>query len=60
MPKAEETYDFAIIGGGLFGVYSALYLAEQGCRVVLIEKEKQLMTKASTVVIIIHEASPLH
>jgi len=49
MPKAEETYDFAIIGGGLFGVYSALYLAEQGCRVVLIEKEKQLMTKASIV-----------
>lgn len=49
MTKSRETYDFAIIGGGLFGVYAALYLAEQGCQVVLVEKEKQLMTKASIV-----------
>ncbi len=49
MANPKETYDFAIIGGGLFGVYAALYLAEQGCYVVLIEKEKQLMAKASIV-----------
>lgn len=49
MGKGLETYDFAIIGGGLFGVYASLYLAKQGLRVLLLEKEKQLMTKASVV-----------
>ena len=49
MARHRETYDFAIIGGGLFGVYAALFLAEKGCRVVLVEKEKQLMAKASIV-----------
>lgn len=49
MANVRETYDFAIIGGGLFGVYAALFLAEEGCRVVLVEKEKQLMAKASIV-----------
>lgn len=42
-------YDFAIIGGGIFGVYAALYLAKKGLRVLIIEKERQLMTKASVV-----------
>lgn len=41
--------DFLIIGGGIFGVYAALYLASKGCQVILIEKEKELMRKASTV-----------
>ncbi|MBX2876954.1 MAG: FAD-binding oxidoreductase [Saprospiraceae bacterium] len=49
MGKPKETYDFAIVGGGLFGVYAALFLAEKGCRVVLVEKEQQLMAKASIV-----------
>lgn len=44
-----EQYDFAIIGGGLFGVYSALYLAQKGLKVVLIEKERALLQKASIV-----------
>ena len=44
-----EHYDFLIVGGGLFGVYAALYLADQGCRVVLVEKEKALLRKASIV-----------
>lgn len=42
-------YDFAIIGGGLFGCYAALYLAGKGKRVVLIEKEPELLRKASVV-----------
>lgn len=49
MSRSLETYDFAVIGGGLFGVYAALYLSQQGGRVLLIEKEKELMSKASIV-----------
>lgn len=41
--------DFLVVGGGIFGVYAALYLASKGCQVVLVEKEKQLMQKASVV-----------
>lgn len=42
-------YSTLIIGGGIFGVYAALYLAEQGARVLLVEKEKRLLQKASVV-----------
>lgn len=41
--------DFLIVGGGIFGSYAALYLAGKGCTVTLVEKEKQLMRKASVV-----------
>lgn len=41
--------DFLIIGGGLFGVYAALYLADKGQEVILIEKEEKLLRKASIV-----------
>lgn len=44
----EET-DFLIVGGGVFGVYAALFLAEQGKQVTVVEKEKYLMRKASIV-----------
>lgn len=44
-----EGYDALIIGGGLFGCYSALYLASRGMRVVLLEKEDRLFQKASLV-----------
>lgn len=49
MNQTFDQYDFAIIGGGLFGCYAALYLAEKGKQVVLIEKEADLMRKASIV-----------
>lgn len=49
MKQIAHQYDFAIIGGGLFGCYAALYLAEKGKRVVLIEKEAELLRKASIV-----------
>lgn len=42
-------YDFLIIGGGIFGCYAALYLAEKGGKVALIEKEDRLFQKASIV-----------
>ncbi len=42
-------YDYTIIGGGIFGCYAALYLAERNQRVLLLEKENQLLTKASIV-----------
>src|SRR5687768_14738235 len=32
-------YDVALIGGGLAGLAASILLAEQGCRVVLLEKE---------------------
>ncbi|MEL6658085.1 MAG: FAD-dependent oxidoreductase [Bacteroidota bacterium] len=41
--------DFLIIGGGIFGVYAALHLAQLGQKVILLEKERQLMRKASIV-----------
>ena len=44
----EET-DFLIIGGGIFGIYAALFLADQGKQVTVVEKEQYLMRKASIV-----------
>lgn len=45
----KEKFDFAIVGGGIFGIYAALYLAEKGLTICVIEKEKELMKKASVV-----------
>lgn len=41
--------DFIVTGGGLFGVYAALFLAEKKYKVCLIEKESELFTKASVI-----------
>lgn len=46
---ATTTYDFAVIGGGLFGCYAALFLAGKGKSVLLVEKETELLQKASIV-----------
>ena len=45
----RKHYDVAVIGGGIFGVYSALFLADKGLRVLLLEKEAALLQKASIV-----------
>lgn len=45
----QENYDFLIVGGGIFGIYSAIFLAEKGLKICLIEKEAELMRKASIV-----------
>ncbi len=44
-----DKYDFLIVGGGLFGIYAALYLRQKGQRVLLVEKERELLKKASIV-----------
>ena len=44
-----EYFDAVVIGGGIFGCYAALYLAGQGRRVALLEKESRLFQKASLV-----------
>jgi len=50
MPQPTESFDAVVIGGGLFGVYAALHLARaQGRRVLVVEKEPHLLTKASIV-----------
>ncbi|MCS6928459.1 MAG: FAD-binding oxidoreductase [Saprospiraceae bacterium] len=45
----QESCDAVVIGGGIFGCYAALYLAAKGMRVVLLEKETNLLQKASLV-----------
>lgn len=45
----ENHYSRAVIGGGLFGCFAALALAQRGHRVVLIEKSSGLLTRASLV-----------
>ncbi len=42
-----KIYDRIIIGGGLFGLYSAFKSAEKGLHVLLLEKEKDLFLRAS-------------
>lgn len=47
--KNYRTYDYVIIGGGIFGCYSALYLSRLGYSVGILEKENALFKKASIV-----------
>lgn len=49
MPRKIDKYDAVVIGGGLFGAYTALYMHKKGLRVCLLEKEAQLFSKASMV-----------
>lgn len=42
-------FDTIIIGGGIFGAYAAIYLAKRGHKVCIIEKENDLLKKASIV-----------
>ena len=44
-----ENYDLVIFGGGIFGSYGALFFARKGLRVCLVEREAELMQKASVV-----------
>jgi hypothetical protein len=42
-------YDRVVIGGGLFGAYSAIVLSKLGLRVLLIEQDGNLLNRASFV-----------
>lgn len=43
----KAQYDVAIFGGGLYGCQTASFLSKRGKKVVLIEKEKALLQRAS-------------
>ncbi len=43
----SRRYDVAVIGGGFYGCMVALYHAEAGGRVVVVEKSADLLTRAS-------------
>lgn len=45
----SKIYDRAVIGGGFFGTYSALHLANLGYKVALIEQDSELLLRASYV-----------
>ncbi|MCC7466923.1 MAG: FAD-binding oxidoreductase, partial [Saprospiraceae bacterium] len=45
----RKSFDFVVIGGGIFGCYAALYLAGRGAKVAILEKESRLFQKASLV-----------
>ncbi len=47
--SSKATYDYLVIGGGLFGSYAALYAAQLGYSVCLVEREDALFKKASVV-----------
>jgi glycine/D-amino acid oxidase-like deaminating enzyme len=43
----KETWDVLIIGGGFYGAYIGEYFAKKGKKVLICEKEKDLMLRAS-------------
>ena len=42
-------YDFIVVGAGLFGIYASLDLNKKGYKVLLIDKEKFISAKLSSV-----------
>ena len=45
----NKHYDLAVLGAGIFGVYSALHFSRLGMRVILIDEESDPWSKASLV-----------
>ena len=46
---AVDDYDLVVVGAGIFGVYAATHFARRKIRVLLVESEKRLWSKASLV-----------
>lgn len=44
-----QKYDRKIIGAGIYGLYAALYCAKQGAKVLILEKENTVFTRATYV-----------
>lgn len=49
MAVTDDDYDVVVIGGGFYGCSIAIYLARQGLRIALIERERELLQHASLV-----------
>lgn len=49
MGKSNTSFTRAVVGGGLFGCYAAIVLANKGHDVLLLEQESALLTRASFV-----------
>lgn len=45
----NDVYDIVIIGGGIYGLYSASYLAKNKLKVLVLEREKSVFSRASMV-----------
>ena len=43
----SESYDKIIIGGGLYGLYSAVYCAERGEKVIVLERDNGFFMRAT-------------
>jgi glycine/D-amino acid oxidase-like deaminating enzyme len=46
---SAQRFDAAVVGGGFFGCYFADHLARRGRSVIVLEREPQLMTRASLI-----------
>ncbi|MBL8859319.1 MAG: FAD-dependent oxidoreductase [Planctomycetes bacterium] len=46
-PRTAHTVDALVVGGGFFGAWLALDLARRGLSVVLLERERELLQRAS-------------
>lgn len=49
MIKPIKEYDCVVIGGGIFGLYAASQLTQKGAKVVVVEKNKEIFSRASKV-----------
>lgn len=49
MNKHPKEYDAIIIGGGIFGLYAAHLLLSKGAKVAVLEKEKDILERASKI-----------
>ena len=45
----KEMYDIIIIGGGIYGLYSATVLAKKKCKILILERDNSILSRASMV-----------
>lgn len=45
----NKSYDAVILGGGMYGLYSAYFLSNKGKKVAVIERESKLFSRASKI-----------